>query len=202
MGKPDLLVESRFRNAVLYELMEGRTAAEVAKLCGVPDTVFGQLLNLRISPFGKRGAYKAECVRVATYFRMLPDQVFPPPLYALQLPDRVLRTYESEEVAPLFAAMQQSRLLDNPEEKHIREDNKRIIESVLDTLPSPRTISILKKRFGLEGDDPMTLEELAAEFGVTPERIRQIETKGLRQLRFRDRATALKPVYEEGDWNG
>lgn len=47
----------------------------------------------------------------------------------------------------------------------------------------PRSKRILRLRAGLDGDDPMTLDEIGAIYGVTRERIRQIESKAIKQLR-------------------
>jgi RNA polymerase primary sigma factor len=49
----------------------------------------------------------------------------------------------------------------------------------------PREATILKRRFGLEGNDEETLEEVGEDFGVTRERIRQIQEQALRKLRRR-----------------
>jgi RNA polymerase primary sigma factor len=65
------------------------------------------------------------------------------------------------------------------------------VEEVLDTLP-PREARILKLRFGLENGRVYTLEEVGAKFGLTRERIRQIESKALRRLRHPRRARQLK----------
>src|SRR5690242_2635876 len=48
----------------------------------------------------------------------------------------------------------------------------------------PRMRQVLQRRFGLDGEPPQTLEELGAELGITRERVRQIETQALRQLRL------------------
>jgi RNA polymerase primary sigma factor len=48
----------------------------------------------------------------------------------------------------------------------------------------PRMRQVLHRRFGLDGEPPQTLEELGAELGITRERVRQIETQALRQLRL------------------
>jgi len=53
---------------------------------------------------------------------------------------------------------------------------------LLETLPS-RERQILERRFGLDGDEPATLNELGRIFNVTRERIRQLEEKGLTSLR-------------------
>jgi RNA polymerase primary sigma factor len=65
------------------------------------------------------------------------------------------------------------------------------IEEVLDTLP-PREARILRMRFGLENGHTYTLEEVGQKFGLTRERIRQIEGKALRRLRHPRRARQLK----------
>jgi RNA polymerase primary sigma factor len=56
------------------------------------------------------------------------------------------------------------------------------VEEVLATL-SPREARVLRLRFGLGQDRPYTLEEVGQKFGLTRERIRQIEGKALRRLR-------------------
>jgi RNA polymerase primary sigma factor len=65
------------------------------------------------------------------------------------------------------------------------------IEEVLSTL-SPREARILRLRFGLHNGRPYTLEEVGQKFGLTRERIRQIEGKALRRLRHPRRSRLLK----------
>jgi RNA polymerase primary sigma factor len=67
------------------------------------------------------------------------------------------------------------------------------VEEVLSTL-SPREARILRLRFGLGQDRPYTLEEVGKKFGLTRERIRQIEGKALRRLRQPARARLLREV--------
>jgi RNA polymerase primary sigma factor len=47
----------------------------------------------------------------------------------------------------------------------------------------PRMRHVVSRRFGLDGQQPQTLEDLGSELGITRERVRQIETRALRQLR-------------------
>ncbi len=72
---------------------------------------------------------------------------------------------------------------------------KEQLEEVLKTL-TPREAKVLKLRFGLEDGHPHTLEEVGSEFGVTRERIRQIEAKALRKLRHPSRSKRLKDFLD------
>ncbi|MGN6681972.1 MAG: RNA polymerase sigma factor RpoD [Streptosporangiaceae bacterium] len=65
------------------------------------------------------------------------------------------------------------------------------LEQVLETL-SPREQRIIQLRFGLTDGHPRTLEEVGRDFGVTRERIRQIESKTLVKLRHPGRAQMLR----------
>jgi RNA polymerase primary sigma factor len=67
---------------------------------------------------------------------------------------------------------------------------------VLSTL-TPRESRVLQFRFGLEDGRSRTLEEVGKEFGVTRERIRQIEAKAIRKLRHRSRSQKLKDYLED-----
>ena len=72
---------------------------------------------------------------------------------------------------------------------------KENIDEVFQTL-SEREAKVLKMRFGLSGYRSMTLEEVGKEFGVTRERIRQIEAKALRRLKHPSRRKKLQDYLE------
>ena len=80
---------------------------------------------------------------------------------------------------------------DQPLEMVFREIRREELFRVLDSLPA-RDRKVLELRFGLKGERPRTLEEVGERFGVTRERIRQVEAKTLNRLKnFRD-AQALR----------
>lgn len=82
-----------------------------------------------------------------------------------------------------------------PEDQASAELLKAHLGEVLDTL-NDREKKVLKLRFGLEDGRQRTLEEVGKEFGVTRERIRQIEAKALRKLRHPTRSKKLKDYLE------
>ncbi len=83
----------------------------------------------------------------------------------------------------------------SPIEAASRELLKENIDEVLSSL-SDRESKVLRMRFGLDGKNPMTLEEVGREFGVTRERIRQIEAKALRKLKHPSRRKKLQDYLE------
>ena len=79
----------------------------------------------------------------------------------------------------------------NPADTIAKEADAEVVDAVLGTL-SEREADILRRRFGIGFNHPMTLEDIGKEYGLSRERIRQIESKALRKLRHPSRAGILK----------
>ena len=85
-----------------------------------------------------------------------------------------------------------------PDESHLSpvdQASKQLLKDHLDEVLSTlteREAKVLKLRFGLDGSKQMTLEEVGKVFGVTRERIRQIEAKALRKLKHPSRRKKLQ----------
>jgi RNA polymerase primary sigma factor len=82
----------------------------------------------------------------------------------------------------LYGDMIEDTKLDRPDVT--TSDNLRAVElsDALDVL-NPRMRLVLARRFGLDGEVPQTLEEVGASLGITRERVRQLESRALRELR-------------------
>ena len=94
--------------------------------------------------------------------------------------------------APLNKEEEDSTLIDfvtNPSEQSVEDvalDNELSVtlREVLSRVLTERELNVIIRRFGLDDNTPRTLEQVGKEFNVTRERIRQIEAKALRKLRF------------------
>lgn len=87
---------------------------------------------------------------------------------------------------------------ENPLDGAVSEALREATLEVLDNL-TPREEKVLRMRFGIGMNTDHTLEEVGKQFGVTRERIRQIEAKALRKLRHPSRSQKLKTFAESPD---
>ena len=85
---------------------------------------------------------------------------------------------DSSRIADVVADEQ----ADTPYEQLEDKTNSSMLRELVATL-EPREAEILRYRFGLDGDSERTLEEVGLKFGVTRERIRQIQNAALLKLR-------------------
>src|SRR5271163_3530577 len=81
-----------------------------------------------------------------------------------------------------FAEVVQDENAEDPYEQLEEKTVTNMLQDMVDTL-DPREATILRARFGLDGGSERTLEEVGEKFGVTRERVRQIQNIALRKLR-------------------
>lgn len=122
-------------------------------------------------------------------------------------PDRVREIFKiAQEVASLEAPVGEDKesflgdfIPDESQLSPVDAASKQLLKDHLDEVLatlSDREARVLKLRFGLEGNKQMTLEEVGKVFGVTRERIRQIEAKALRKLKHPSRRKKLQDYLE------
>ena len=79
----------------------------------------------------------------------------------------------------------------HPDNELMKESLREEIERALKTL-SPREADVIRLYYGLNGNHPMTLEEIGSAFGLTRERVRQIKEKAIRRMKHVSRSKILK----------
>lgn len=84
----------------------------------------------------------------------------------------------------------------SPEQYGDEQDLKRLLENAFSSLDE-REINVIRRYFGLDGNGNETLEEIAASYKITRERVRQIKDTVLRKLRNPKRAMPLLDYYQE-----
>jgi RNA polymerase primary sigma factor len=107
-----------------------------------------------------------------------------------------LETPIGEEGDSHLSDLIEDRAQMSPAEAVINVNVREWTAHVLRTL-SPREEKIIRMRFGMEDGSERTLEEVGHSFGVTRERIRQIEAKALRKLRHPSRSQKLKSFFND-----
>jgi RNA polymerase primary sigma factor len=99
-------------------------------------------------------------------------------------------TFREEEDHSLLDVLPDERQ-ESPESQVMRGCLRLQIDSALDSLVG-REAEILRLYFGLDGEEPMTLDQIGARFGLTRERVRQIKEKALHRLRHPSRCDQLR----------
>ncbi len=130
------------------------------------------------------------------------------PIKKLQIIRRAIKAFHAPPQAPLgedgtpidFAEMFEDVRGAKPDEITAQSDDFQTIVRLLDAIDE-RDARVLRLRFGLEGQEPLTLKQIGEEVGLTRERVRQIEVEALRKLQARlddDRPTRF---FRDGAMN-
>ena len=215
-----LRVEVRFKNGRLYDailaadvpVFGGKSEAgisaqqrgRISAFCrvygiGNLQNVY-QLLNLQASPYRqtREGPRLREiCQALCNALEKDPAWLFPAELYerTWRPYSRYLSQFDVKEAAALIehrvlalpAAPDDIEVPDRMQQDELRQD----MQAALHTL-TPRIRKVIEMRYGLNGQAEATLEEVAAVLGVSKERIRQLESRGMRNLRHPSRTRYLR----------
>lgn len=174
----------------------GLSQKELSQASGVTITAVGNLETFRRMPSEK------EATQICRVLDTDISTVFPEWLKLFK-PKRttVVTEHLVTEVQLTSGILNQYLLedgqdqIDKVEEDIMNEELKEVIKRQLSSL-TPRESKILTMRFGLDGSNPKTLEEVGNQFGVTRERIRGIESKAIRRLKHPTRSKYLKSYLQ------
>jgi RNA polymerase primary sigma factor len=169
-----------------------------AKASGIGVTGLYSLVNLMEPPIGIKGEFIKSAKDLMEVLGACPSELWTDEQLTLRLDsNRTERVMSKEALQVTLQSSARSLIgLDYPEQEIVEEELKTIVNNRLDSL-TPREAKILRLRFGFDGGEGRTLEEVGAIFKVTREQIRHIEARALRKLRHPTRSDDLKQFVEE-----
>jgi len=175
-------IKRRLYNASMRKvrIQLGMSQKELSEACGMSIVKIGEFESL------KRVPTPDEAGRIADMLEVSVEDIFPMDLYQ-RVVDKV-KGIKSEvffDITPLTLKSSESLLLSNGEDIESidrNEGSKMLVDKYIDQLQT-REKAVLSLRFGMQDGVTRTLEDVAKEFGVTRERVRQIEDRGLHRLK-------------------
>jgi RNA polymerase sigma factor (sigma-70 family) len=188
MMQKDYNVTVKVRNARILNALakvDERAGGKLAKKLGVPYAQMLDLINLKIEPVDKHGDWLPSVIKLAELTNTMPVELFSDAQYYPLDVNVAQFEMGQEEVMQLL----NNTHAPDPSEAIEYREMQQGIDDVLDSL-TPREAEVLRLRFGIDGKEH-TMEEVGQVYGVSRERVRQLEAKALRKLRHPARADIL-----------
>jgi len=161
---------------------KGWNRREAAAACGVHWQTLSKWLGFQSYP------REAKALEVAVVLGVSDEILFPAEIKGFRITKQPEPVSFGKEEALAFGMLSQEI---DPERVAIQGSLTDAIKEAMQGLREREKL-VLKLRFGLEGEEALTLTDVAAVVGVTRERIRQIEAKALRLLRHPSRSSLLR----------
>jgi RNA polymerase sigma factor (sigma-70 family) len=196
----DYILQVRVKNGPMLRAMRGRgmNATRLAKESGASYKSVLRYLALERSPIMKNGEWAPSVKLIATALCLPPFSLFPEQHLETALARSSGELEVSKEDVQLMLVGEHGAPQD-PEQLMITDQLNTCLHQLLNTLPA-REERCLRLRFGFVDGEAKTLDQVADDFKVTRERIRQVEARALRKLRHPARANRLKAVgYEAAE---
>ena len=160
----------------------GRVSA-FCRFYGLPYTPVNELLSLQLSPILQkpRNTYRAICITLSTILDIDCATLFPQALYAQSWP----KSFAADVPMVTFVGLSAARHLTLPASsvEHFASQDLRKLTAAAMTYLTPQESTVITRTFGLLDDEERSLQAVGAEFGLSAERIRQIQNKALRKLK-------------------
>lgn len=189
-------VEFKVRNNWLLSKMRDAGFANPAALSrasGVSPSRIGEILNLKKSGMTTKEQWRSAVIKISETLRCLPEDIVPPAHVKLALKNnRASVELSAADIGLLTNSVQL------PDAELMQNEARQVLQKLISTL-TPREERVVRMRFGLDGHGEQTLEDVAKQFGVTRERVRQIEYKAFRKLKKPSQKAALAILHDALD---
>ena len=195
----DYRVEVKVKNNNILKRIEAAGYKTVGEFCRLNDrpswqSRIGDYVNLKQTPLNAAGDFFPHIYEMANMLNCSPEDLFTETQLqtALETNKRSIEVNEAEMKFMLTNAKQPLLLEDQVHFDRLPDK----VAAILDML-TPREAKVVRLRFGLDGTEPLTYDQLASNFDVTRERVRQIEQKALRKMRHPRRSEELREWTRE-----
>jgi len=182
----EIRLVGRAKNNIFLSICEKKglfTNRVIADYFGIPEGKIGKIINLaKGSVLNSKGDYLESSKIIAKKLNLLEEDLFPFSLYSIEETKFNLEMNIEDRVKIL----DDSYIFDRIESNQL----KKSLNDILDTIP-PREKLAIEHKYGLNGEEPKTLEAVGMILNVSKERCRQIICKGERRLRHPKRVSKL-----------
>lgn len=192
----DYRLEIKIKNNYLFTKMQEygiKNAAQLAEAIGSNPTSISRYLNLLVPAYEKNGRLTKIAKKLCDFFSCSVEELFPAEHLENALDKNIVVTEKNKhELLP-------SRMLEtnDPSIALIEQEVAQGVNQVISKALNVKEQKVIALRFGLEDEKPHTLDQVGELFGVSRERIRQIEAKALRKLRHPRNQDLFYPFLED-----
>jgi hypothetical protein len=191
----DFHVVIRLKNNQLLERRErlGVTQKMFADFCSIAKTVYAAFECLRESPINSKGEWKEAALRIAAFYEVLPEVLWPEMVCNVKKP-LVTRKCDAEEMSILNGEFSERASLPPSDHCLEAEKNEVVRESLNSCGLKNRDQKILEMVHGLNGFEEHTFTAVAKILKISTSRVQQIYYKSLRIMRHKKTRNQLMEV--------
>lgn len=173
----------------------------LARAAGVCHSAYNALETMRDSPLGASGEPREIARALCEFHGVGLDELFPPSVLRVERNSATVMV-DASELAPMVSTFQSYAQL-GPESAAINAQREELVRSLVsDSVSSltPRQQQVVRLRFGLGGNEPMTRQEIADALELSVSTITLVERQALWRIRCRNgkRGRMLAALAEEG----
>jgi RNA polymerase sigma factor (sigma-70 family) len=194
LEKKDYYLTITVKNNLLLRMMEAHgipTAAELSRQSGVDQSTIGRYLRLLSPAYAPCGGLYRNAERLCSFFKCLPDHIFPEEHLYTPLETNTSSVEVSMEELKSIPGLVSS----SPETVLISAEVDNALDTALNSLTA-RQQGVVRMRYGLLDGKEYTYKEIGEKYDVSVERARQIERKALRLLSHPKRADKIRDALE------
>jgi len=194
----DYRVGIKIRNNLLLEKIERagyKNVADFAKAISIPYSVISDFITMKRAPINKfTNTYSPRFMEIVDFLDCMPEDIFPKSRMLAPLKSNSVSFKGNEgDIKNLTSSL--ASIATDPEKKMIVDEAHKAIQDSMYAL-TPKQHRVLTLLYGLNGEEPKTFKEIGEEFGVTGQRIIDINKKALQKLGNNHNSKKLKKARD------